>query len=166
MRFDPGVLLDWLISPETTFLRYLTLLLRVAVAEWPEFAANVSGASLSTAGIDGSERAVGGMVDENEEEELVLSEEEAERLSSVVSCLSGLVSIARGLERNGLVPYNVAPLLRRIEQVVLLYEDCGDAHEEGKDLHEMCVDSTGGCSDQDGETDCSKPDTSLVSRPS
>lgn len=164
------MLLDWLISPETKFLRYLTLLLRVAVAEWPEFAANVSGASLSVAGIDGSEGVRGGMEDEDNQEELVLSEEEAERLSSVASCLSGLVSTARGLERSGLVPYNVAPLLRRIEQVVLLYEDCGDAHEEGQDLREMSVDSSGeGYSDQDGN-ECgvvgSKADASPASRPS
>lgn len=71
--------------------------------------------------------------EEGEEEELVLSEEEADRLGKVVSCLSGLVASARGLEKNGLVPYSLAPLLRRIDQVVSLYEDCGDADEgEGR----------------------------------
>ncbi|CAN0446179.1 unnamed protein product, partial [Ectocarpus sp. 8 AP-2014] len=37
VRFDSGVLLDWLTSPETAFLQYLTMLLRFAVAEWSDF---------------------------------------------------------------------------------------------------------------------------------
>lgn len=139
MHFDAGVLLDWLISPETSFLEYLTMLLRLAVAEWSDFAVRVSCARV-VAPENGPEeriRVPGGVQDqgineneeeeEEEEDELVLSEEEAGRLGKAVSCLSGLVTRARVLEKRGLVPYNLSPLLRRIDQVVLLYEDCGDA---------------------------------------
>lgn len=146
MRFDSGVLLDWLISPETRFLQYLTMLLRLAVAEWSDFAVRVSCARSSVAEsvcaasataraeerdkVNGTEKEM----EEEEEEEMVLNEEEADRLGKVVSCLGGLVASARGLEKNGLVPYSLAPLLRRIDQVVSLYEDCGDAEEgEGDD---------------------------------
>lgn len=138
VRFDPGVLLDWLISPETRFLQYLTMLLRLAVAEWSEFAVRVSCARESEPRVCGvgaptrikeQEKWEGRETEEEEEEELVLSEEEAARLGRVVSCLSGLVGSARGLEKSGLVPYSLAPLLRRIDQVVSLYEDCGDAEE-------------------------------------
>lgn len=133
VRFDSGVFLDWLISPETNFLRYLTMLLRFAVAEWPEFATRVSCARIVT--VEARARTSSLMKDFEEEEEkegeeeLVLSGEEADRLGKSVSCLSGLVTSARTLEKNGLVPYNLAPLLRRIDQVVSLYEDCGDAEE-------------------------------------
>ena len=167
MRFDSRVLLDWLISPETSFLQYLTLLLRLAVVEWSEFAARVSSAgyvappktcsdSRAPHGLEGSEdelvsrdseeELVLGDAEENlvlkdseeelvledSEEELVLSEEEAERLGRTVSCLSGLVASVRGLERNGLMPFKLSPLLRRIGQVVSLYEECfcDDASEE------------------------------------
>lgn len=139
VRFDSGVLLDWLISPETKFLQYITMLLRLAVAEWSDFAVRVSCARVSAperlcrvgapdVGVEKQET-----MEEEEEEELVLSKEEAGRLGKVVSCLSGLVASARGLEKSGLVPYRLAPLLRRIDQVVSLYEDCGDAEEEGGD---------------------------------
>ena len=138
VQFDSGVLLDWLISPETSFLQYLTMLLRLAVAEWSDFAVRLScarvvapenGADLGinvSGGVQGQE-GVQEEEEEEEEEELVLSEEEAGRLGNVVSCLSDLVTSARALEKSGLVPYNLAPLLRRIDQVVLLYEECGDA---------------------------------------
>lgn len=155
VRFDSGVLLDWLISPETRFLQYLTMLLRLAVAEWSDFAVRVSFARASVLEsvcgvgkpaaraeerdkIGGKEREEEG----EEEEELVLSEEEAEQLGKVVSCLSGLVASARGLEKNGLVPYSLAPLLRRIDQVVSLYEDCGDA-DEGEGGDETISENTG-----------------------
>lgn len=204
VRFDSRVLLDWLISPETSFLPYLTLLLRLAVLEWSEFAAGVSSAgyvalpkkrcdSHAPHGLEGSEdklvvrdseeELVLGdseeelvsevskeelvledsdekvvlkvpkeklvledseeklvlkdseeeLVLEDSEQELVLSEEEAERLGRTVSCLSGLVTSVRGLERNGLMPFNLSPLLRRIGQVVSLYEECfcdDDSEEE------------------------------------
>ncbi|CAM9492998.1 unnamed protein product [Scytosiphon promiscuus] len=138
VRFDSGVLLDWLISPETSFLRYLTMLLRFAVAEWPHFAARVSCAKVVTLQTGAQiasfvKHVEGGQGEEEEkeeeEEELVLSEEEADRLGKSVSCLNGLVTSARALEKSGLVPYNLAPLLRRIDQVVSLYEDCGDADD-------------------------------------
>eukprot|EP00903_Cladosiphon_okamuranus_P010050 g9529.t1 len=147
VRFDSGVLLDWLISPETRFLQYLTMLLRLAVAEWSDFAVRVSCATSSMAGsvcaasstarAEEREKAKA-KEEEDGEEELVLSEEEADRLGKVVSCLGGLVARARGLEKNGLMPYSLAPLLRRIDQVVSLYEDCGDAEEgegNGDSLH-------------------------------
>lgn len=143
VRFDSGVLLDWLISPETSFLPYITRFLRVSVAEWSDFAARVSGASLASLG---SDRCSGGPASTNNEEEgegeeeLVLSEAEAERLNRVMSCLSELLAIARALQIKGLAPYNLAPLLRRIEQIVLLYEDCGDAENES----DTCSDSSGG----------------------
>lgn len=136
MRFDSGVLLDWLTSPETAFLQYLTMLLRFAVAEWSDFATRVSCARVVALedGVDvvqNAEDEEKEMEEEEEEkEELVLSEEEATRLGRAMSCLSGLVASARALDRNGLVPYNIAPLLRRIDQVVSLYEECGDAEQE------------------------------------
>ncbi|CAN0028584.1 unnamed protein product, partial [Hapterophycus canaliculatus] len=137
VRFESGLLLDWLISPETSFLRYVTMLLRFAVAEWPQFAARVAGASVAISESRAHMRTSMKCLEENEgegeeeeeEEELFLSEEEADRLGKSVSCLSGLLTSARALEKNGLVPYNLAPLLRRIGQVVSLYEDCGDAEE-------------------------------------
>lgn len=113
------------------------MLLRLALAEWSDFATRVSCARIVA--IEDSEDAcvvAAGEIDEEEgkeEEELILSEEEAGRLGQAVSCLSTLVASARGLEKNGLSPYNLAPLLRRIDQVVSLYEDCGDAEEEGSD---------------------------------
>ncbi|CAM9492111.1 unnamed protein product [Ectocarpus sp. 13 AM-2016] len=135
VRFDSGVLLDWLTSPETAFLQYLTMLLRFAVAEWSDFAARVSCARVVALedGVDAVQKTEDEkeMEEEEEEEEgLVLSEEEANRLGRAMSCLSGLVASARALDRNGLVPYNIAPLLRRIDQVVSLYEECGDAEQE------------------------------------
>lgn len=161
VRFDSGVLLDWLISPETSFLPYLTLLLRLAVVEWSEFAARVSCAGYvapskvcsdlhAPDGVEDSEEGFvlvdpgeelvttnseEELVLEDSEEELVLTEEEAERLGRTVSCLSGLVASVRGLERNGLMPFNLSPLLRRIGQVVSLYEECccDDAPEEEED---------------------------------
>ena len=157
VRFDSGVLLDWLISPETSFLPYLTLLLRLAVVEWSEFAARVSCAGYvgpqkrsdwhAPNGVEGSEAesvledseeklvledSEEKLVSEDSEEELVLTEEEAERLGRTVSCLSGLVASVSSLERNGLMPFNLSPLLRRIGQVVSLYEEscCDDAPVE------------------------------------
>lgn len=132
VRFDSGVLLDWLISPETNFLQYLTMVLRLALAEWSEFATRVSCAKDVALENEGDASVPAGRIEDEEgkeEEELILSEEEAGRLGQAVSCLSGLVASARGLEKNGLAPYNLAPLLRRIDQVVSLYEDCGDADE-------------------------------------
>lgn len=129
VRFDSGVLLDWVISPETCFLRYITILLRLSVSEWPEFAARVSGARFDKFKADsqpGPSCSHGG----DGEEELVLSEDEAEQLGSVMSCLSSLATSARGLEGKGLAPFNLAPLLKRIDQLVSLYEDCGDARSE------------------------------------
>lgn len=132
VRFDSGVLLDWIISPETCFLRYITVLLRLAASEWPEFAARVSGASFDKFKADsqiGPSCSDGGDGVDGEEE-LVLSEDEAEQLGSVMSCLSSLATSARGVEEKGLAPFNVAPLLKRIDQIVSLYEDCGDAQTE------------------------------------
>lgn len=140
VRFDSGVLLDWLISPETNFLQYLTMLLRLALVEWPDFAARVSCARVVALENGEDTCAPAGKLEgtEGEEEkELVLSDEEAGRLGQAVSCLSGLVASARSLEKKGLAPYNLAPLLRRIDQVVSLYEECGDA-EEGEE--ESCSD--------------------------
>ncbi|CAM9334702.1 unnamed protein product [Ectocarpus sp. 4 AP-2014] len=135
VRFDSGVLLDWLTSPETAFLQYLTMLLRFAVAEWSDFAARVSCARVVALedGVDAVQNTEDEKEmeeEEEEKEELVLSEEEANRLGRAMSCLSGLVASARALDRNGLVPYNISPLLRRIDQVVSLYEECGDAEQE------------------------------------
>ncbi|CAN0463837.1 unnamed protein product [Ectocarpus sp. 12 AP-2014] len=135
VRFDSGVLLDWLTSPETAFLQYLTMLLRFAVAEWSDFAARVSCARVVALedrvdAVQNTEDEKEVEEEEEEKEELVLSEEEANRLGRAMSCLSGLVASARALDRNGLVPYNIAPLLRRIDQVVSLYEECGDAEQE------------------------------------
>ncbi|CAN0547658.1 unnamed protein product, partial [Ectocarpus sp. 8 AP-2014] len=135
VRFDSGVLLDWLTSPETAFLQYLTMLLRFAVAEWSDFAIRVScakGVAVED-GVDAvqnTEDEIEMEEEEEEKEELVLSEEEANRLGRAMSCLGGLVASARALDRNGLVPYNITPLLRRIDQVVSLYEECGDAEQE------------------------------------
>lgn len=128
MAFDCEVLLDWLISPETCFLQYLTLFLRLAVAEWSDFATRMSGIShlQVEGGGDFDAMATG---DEQDERELVLSEEEAELLAKAISCLSGLADSARGLEKRQLLPYNLTPLLNRIDQIVELYEQCGDANE-------------------------------------
>ena len=147
VRFDSGVLLDWLISPETRLLQYLTMLLRLAVAEWSDFAVRVSCAKFRASAFEGV-YAVGIAAREEErdemegkeEEELVLSEEEADRLGKVVSCLSRLVASARGLEKKGLVPYSLAPLLRRIDEVISLYEDCGDAEEGEGDVNSSAGD--------------------------
>ena len=144
VRFDSGVLLDWLISPETRFLQYLTMLLRLAAAEWSDFAVRVSCARVgvlesvcvsAAIGVEEREKTKEEEEEEEEQEEeqLVLSEEEAGRLGRVVSCLSGLVASARSLEKNGLVPYSLTPLLARIDQVVSVYEDCGDADEVEED---------------------------------
>ncbi|CAM9444884.1 unnamed protein product [Ectocarpus fasciculatus] len=136
VRFDSGVLLDWLTSPETAFLQYLTMLLRFAVAEWSDFATRVSCAravahkdevDVVAQNVDDEEEME---AEEEEKEELVLSEEEADRLGRAMSCLSGLNASARALDKSGLVPYNIAPLLRRIDQVVSLYEECGDAEQD------------------------------------
>lgn len=127
MGFDSGVLLDWLISPETSFLQYLTLFLRFAVAEWSDFATLMSGVSLLPVEGDGSCDATAN----GDEQELVLSEEEARRLAKAISCLSGLAASARGLEKRRLLPYNLTPLLKRIDEIVELYEQCGDADECG-----------------------------------
>lgn len=112
------------------------MLLRLALAEWSDFATRVCCARIVALENreDTSVVAAGKLEEEEgkEVEEFVLSEEEAGRLGQAVSCLSGLVASARGLEKNGLAPYNLAPLLRRIDQVVSLYEDCGDA-EEGEE---------------------------------
>lgn len=143
VRFDSAVLLDWIISPETCFLRYITILLRLAVSEWPEFAARVSGARFDKFTAD-SQPGPYCSHEGDVEEELVLSEDEAEQLGSVMSCLSSLATSARGLEGKGLVPFNVAPLLKRIYQIVALYEDCGDAQTE-----EDC-DGTSGIESIDG----------------
>lgn len=147
VRFDPAVLLDWLISPETSFLPYLTLVLRVAVADWPGFAARVSGAFLAAPENDCDLRLPFGTGGEEEEEELVLSDEEAEQLGRTMGCLSGLLASARVLRKNGLVPYDIAPLLKRIGQVVSLYEECGDAcreEEQGGDFGGNSMEGVGG----------------------
>lgn len=67
--------------------------------------------------------------DSGDDDELVLSEEQAERLARAISCLSGLAASVRGLQSSRLLPYNPAPLLRRIDEIVELYEQCGDADE-------------------------------------
>lgn len=126
------------------------MVLRVAVAEWPDFAARVSGASLAAARKN-KEPFLARKNTENEEEELLLSDEEAERLGRAASCLSRLASSAKGLASTGLLPYNLSPLLKRIDQVVSLYESCGDAEEEETE-NEGCLASGGGkrCSGEGG----------------
>lgn len=123
--FDSGVLMDWLISPETRFLTYLTFFLRFAIAEWSDFAAHVSGSSLSHVGYD--DITLCPTEDNEDDEVLILSEGEAERLGRAMLCLTKLATNARDLEKRRLLPYNLAPLLKRIDELVNLYERCGDA---------------------------------------
>lgn len=138
------MLLDWLISPETNFLCYLTLLLRFAVAEWGDFVTRVCGASTSLPHDSKSpplKREDEGEGDENEEpdgEEIVLSDEETERFGRVMTCLADLVSSVRGLEKNGLLPYDLSPLLKRLDQVMELYEQC----EEDVDRSDVAIEQS------------------------
>lgn len=153
LRYDADILLDWLVSPETCFLPYMTLLLRTAVANWSEFAARVSGARPIIDG-NGTEEGRedddddyhndGNDDDDDREDALVLSDEQAERLGMVMSCLSELVANLRALQKKALVPYNVTPLLRRMAQVVELYEECGDACDSTSEVDPSNnVDGTG-----------------------
>lgn len=150
VSFDSRLLLDWLISPETSFLAYLTLVLRLALADWPDFVVHVSSSGsslplLDKTGIIGiTARDMEGEAnddagdagnsdddddEEEDEEAIVLSEEGTVRLTRVVDCLAALATSARGLEKRGLLPYDLSPMLKRIKQVQDLFEECESAED-------------------------------------
>ncbi|CAM9895209.1 unnamed protein product [Choristocarpus tenellus] len=115
--FDHELLLDWLISPETRFLTYLTGFLKMVVGDWPGFVVHTVGVAIPP--------------NDEGDEEVVLSGMEAEGVSKVMSCLAGLSSSAGRLQGRGLTPFNLMPLLQRMDRVLELFDEC--THDEDED---------------------------------
>ncbi|CAM9488646.1 unnamed protein product [Discosporangium mesarthrocarpum] len=119
--FDHSLLLDWVISPETSFLTYLTQLLRVAVRDWSSFVLHTAGVRLPLGQQRNDDRDR-----EKEEEEVILSGAEADRVNGLMTCLEALFTSAKSLEERGLTPFGLSPLLRRMACVLRMYEGCSE----------------------------------------
>lgn len=100
LSFDSSVLLDWLMSAETKFLRYLVLCLKFLRSSWTDFTSICA----------------------LKDEEMPVSNSENITVEKVVSSLIKLRNSISNLHKSKLFPYAPEPLLKHLDAIEDLFE--------------------------------------------